>query len=116
MRPLRVAVERMGVGEKAATGLALILHELATNSLKYGALSVETGTLDISSTPTGPNIELTWLERGGPSVSTRPDLSGFGSKLVERSVAGQLGGSITYNWDSGGLTATLVMNRERLSL
>ncbi|GLR55904.1 hypothetical protein GCM10007919_06260 [Rhizobium indigoferae] len=45
---IRVAVPRMGVGESSATSLALVIHELATNSLKYGALSVETGTLDVS--------------------------------------------------------------------
>jgi len=45
---IRVAVPRMGVGEAAATSLALIFHELATNSLKYGALSEDTGTLDLS--------------------------------------------------------------------
>ncbi len=65
---IRVAVERMGVGENAATGLALVLHELATNSMKYGALSAPTGTLDLSSTTGVDEICLTWLERGGPPV------------------------------------------------
>jgi two-component sensor histidine kinase len=50
---IRVAVERMGVGETAATSLALVIHELATNSLKYGALSSAAGTLDVSTKAPG---------------------------------------------------------------
>lgn len=112
---IRVAVERMGVGETAATGLALVVHELATNAMKYGALSVPTGTLDLSSTNDGDSIVLIWLERGGPAVTAPEGAGGFGSKLVRRSVAGQLGGSIDYEWSTGGLVATLRMNRNRLS-
>src|SRR5690606_24109938 len=95
---IRVAVERTGVGEAAATGLALVIHELATNSVKYGALSEPAGTLDISSAADGDHIVLTWLERGGPKVSAPDGPAGFGSKLIRRSVAGHLGGSITYDW------------------
>ncbi|WP_247599523.1 sensor histidine kinase [Sphingomonas sp. PAMC26645] len=113
---IRVAVERMGVGESAATGLALVIHELATNSMKYGALSVPTGTLDLSSPPDGAELIITWLERGGPRVSPPESGSeGFGSKLVRRTVAGQLGGSIAYDWSEGGLIVTLRISRERLS-
>jgi two-component sensor histidine kinase len=113
---IRVAVERMGVGEAAATALALVIHELATNSMKYGALSVPTGTLDLSSPPDGAEIVITWLERGGPPVSPPEDgYEGFGSKLVRRSVAGPLGGSIAYDWSEGGLIVTLRMNRTRLA-
>jgi two-component sensor histidine kinase len=53
---IRVAVPRMGVGEAAATSLALIFHELATNSLKYGALSVDTGILDLSGANEGDDV------------------------------------------------------------
>jgi two-component sensor histidine kinase len=113
---IRVAVERMGVGEGTATSLALILHELATNSLKYGALSVPSGTLDLTTTSTGDSINLIWLERGGPQVERPKGPSGFGSKLVERSATRQLGGSIDYDWSEGGLIATLKMNRARLSM
>lgn len=112
---LRRAVERMGVGEAAATSLALIIHELATNSLKYGALSAEAGTLDVSSTSSGDEITVIWMEQGGPPITSTPDRAGFGSKLVERSVSQQLGGSIDYDWSNGGLTATLRLNRERLA-
>jgi two-component sensor histidine kinase len=112
---VRVAVERMGVGEGAATGLALVIHELATNSMKYGALSVPTGTLDLSSSSSDKEVVLIWLERGGPVVTAPFAVEGFGSKLVRRTVAGQLGGAITYEWSEGGLIATLHMGRSQLS-
>ena len=112
---IRVAVERMGVGEHAATGLALVTHELATNSMKYGALSAPTGTLDISSVTDGDDIVLTWLERGGPDVATPDGDEGFGSTLLRRTITGQLGGSIDYDWSQDGLIVTLRMNRARLA-
>lgn len=113
---IRVAVERMGVGETTATSLALVVHELATNSLKYGSLSAEAGTLDISSTSEGDEISLVWMEQGGPEVTSPPSPAGFGSKLVDRTITRQLGGSIDYDWSKGGLTATLRLNREELSM
>ena len=112
---IRVAVERMGVGEHAATGLALVTHELATNSMKYGALSAPTGTLDISSVTDGDDIVLTWLERGGPEVAMPDREEGFGSTLLRRTITGQLGGSIDYDWSQDGLIVTLRMNRARLA-
>lgn len=112
---IRVAVERMGVGETAATAIALIIHELATNSMKYGALSNPTGTLDVASVTEGEQIVLTWLERGGPTVTVPDGASGFGSQLVKRSVSGQLGGSMDYNWAQDGLIVTLRIKRDRLT-
>ena len=112
---IRVSVERTGVGEAAATSLALVLHELATNSLKYGALSAKAGTLDVASTCQGGDIKLIWMEQGGPAVPAPPERVGYGSKLVDRSMTRQLGGSIAYDWSEGGLTATLQISREKLS-
>ncbi|WP_235523201.1 sensor histidine kinase [Sphingobium sp. Leaf26] len=112
---IRVAVERMGVGQSSATALALVIHELATNSMKYGALSAQAGTLDITSTSESDDVVLTWLERGGPQVKKPNGLGGFGSKLVQRSVTGQLGGAISYDWDEGGLIVSLRMKRTRLT-
>ena len=112
---IRVAVERMGVGEAAATSLAMVVHELATNSLKYGALSSETGTLDVSTRGCGETLTLIWMERGGPAVDTPPKAEGYGSKLVQRSVSRQLGGSIDHNWSEEGLIVTVTLDRERLS-
>ena len=65
---IRVAVPRMGLGEKSATSLALVIHELATNSLKYGALSNDAGLLDISGTVVDDDIEIVWNEHGGERV------------------------------------------------
>lgn len=111
---IRVAVERMGVGEATATSLALIVHELATNALKYGSLSANTGTLDVSSTAQDGAFSIIWMERGGPPVASMPQRVGYGRKLVDRSISRQLGGSITYDWSNGGLTATLCLDRKKL--
>lgn len=114
---IRVAVERMGVGQAAATSLALVVHELATNSLKYGALSCETGTLDITTkSASATQIELVWMERGGPPVRAPGEQSGFGSKLVHRSVSKQLGGRIDYEWAKDGLIVSLRLERRSLAL
>jgi two-component sensor histidine kinase len=112
---VRVAVPRMGIGESAATTVALVIHELATNSLKYGALSVETGTLDVSCTLDGNEVVLAWTERGGPEVVEPTGPAGFGSRLLNRSVAGQLGGSLAYDWSAGGVVVTLRLDKSRLS-
>jgi two-component sensor histidine kinase len=111
---IRVAVPRMGIGEQSSTTLALVIHELATNSLKYGALSVETGLLDISGTTTENEVLITWTERGGPAVGS-PEGGGYGSKLLNRSVTGQLGGSIQTEWSPEGVVVRLALNTEKLS-
>lgn len=111
---IRVAVPRMGVGEGAATTLALVIHELATNSLKYGALSSDEGTLDISGSVEGEDVKLVWLERGGPAVEPS-NANGYGSRLVERSVKGQLGGAIEYAWEPAGLIVTLMLKASNLA-
>ncbi|HWU79840.1 MAG TPA: HWE histidine kinase domain-containing protein [Caulobacter sp.] len=112
---IRVSVPRMGVGETAATTLALVIHELATNSLKYGALSVATGTLDVSCTAHDQDAVVIWTERGGPPVKPPEGSEGFGSKMVVRGMSAQLGGSITYDWPTHGVIATLRMLKDRLA-
>ncbi|MER8423451.1 HWE histidine kinase domain-containing protein [Mesorhizobium sp. M1403] len=112
---IRVSVPRMSVGESAATILALIVHELATNSLKYGALSVATGTLDVSCSAQDEAVTIVWTESGGPQVKAPAAAPGYGSKLVYRSVMGQLRGEIAYDWAKDGLVVTLKVNPERLA-
>lgn len=111
---IRVAVPRMGIGEQSANTMAMVIHELATNSLKYGALSVDTGMLDITGSQTEAEVTMIWTERGGPSVAP-PASEGYGSKLLNRSVSGQLGGSIENNWSEEGIIVTVTMSAQRLS-
>jgi two-component sensor histidine kinase len=110
---VRVAVPRIGVGEQAATTLALVVHELATNSLKYGALSSPFGALDISCAPHDTEVVVVWTERGGPPVTAPAGDGGYGSKLLNRGMT-QLGGSIACDWSSEGVIVTLRMTKDRL--
>jgi two-component sensor histidine kinase len=112
---IRVAVPRMGVGERTASALAMVMHELATNSVKYGALSVATGMLDVAGKLEADCIELSWAETGGPEIAVPPEERGYGRKMIERSVQTQLGGSLAYDWQSTGLVATLSMQTDRMS-
>jgi two-component sensor histidine kinase len=112
---IRVAVARMGVGERAATALAMVVHELATNSVKYGALSCPAGFLDVSSKIDDDHICLIWAETGGPAITEEPVLKGFGSRLTARSVSGQLGGELDYDWQESGLVVTVRMRQDRLA-
>lgn len=112
---IRVAVPRMGVGERTATALAMVLHELATNSAKYGALSAETGVLDLSGANNDETLTLVWSETGGPTIATAPELKGFGSRMLNANIAGPLGGTIEYDWQAAGLVATLTMRTSSLA-
>ncbi|MFN7164695.1 MAG: sensor histidine kinase [Hyphomonas sp.] len=111
---IRVSVPRMAVGEASATTLALVIHELATNALKYGALSTDEGTLDVSSSSHEDEVVVVWTERGGPPVESPTGQGGFGSKLINRAMSAQLGGTITCDWAAEGVIVTLKMDRQRL--
>jgi two-component sensor histidine kinase len=113
---VHVSVPEVRVGEAAATTLALVVHELATNSIKYGALSVSDGTLDVSCTAHNGDVVIVWTERGGPPVAAPTGPEGFGSRLVRQSMSGQLGGSIAFDWPIEGVIATLRMSKARLAM
>lgn len=113
---IRVSVPRMAIGEAAATNLALVLHELATNSVKHGALSAGTGLLDIGCVLDGGEAVIVWTERGGPPVTPPADEAGFGSKLLTRIVTRHLNGSIDFAWPSEGLIATLRIRTDALGV
>lgn len=111
---IRVAVPRMGIGERTASTLAMVIHELATNSVKYGALSCAEGFLDVSSRTDEDRIYLIWAETGGPLIVGHPELTGFGSRLIARTVSSQLGGDLAYDWQESGLVVTIAMRQDRL--
>jgi two-component sensor histidine kinase len=112
---IRVAVARMGIGEGTATTLAMVIHELATNSVKHGALSVPEGTLDVSGSCDETHLSLVWAEDGGPPVVGTPEMRGFGSKMIARSMSQQFDGALTYDWQPSGLVVTLRMRKDRLA-
>jgi two-component sensor histidine kinase len=104
------------VGAKAVTGLALALHETATNAVKYGALSRPSGSIRVTWGASGDDLLLEWDETGGPLIDGAPLARGFGSILTERSVAGELGGKIEHDWQRNGLRLKLSVPLERLAV
>jgi PAS domain S-box-containing protein len=113
----RIAIEGPGVavGSSTTTSLALVLHELATNAAKYGCLSSSEGELTIRWTLQGENVDLRWTEWGGPAIEGPPTFEGFGTQLSQRSIAGQLGGSLDREWRREGLSVHMVVPVDRLS-
>ena len=106
----------IAVGAEAATNIALIVHELATNAAKYGALSAPGGRVDISWVLVNQRLSLTWEEKGGPAITAPPERMGLGTVLVRRSVSSGLGGDLTFHWNSTGLIVVVSANMERLAL
>src|ERR1700687_1522321 len=101
------------VGSEVAVTLAMALHELTTNAAKYGALSVPDGRIRVScrveqdpSTNEGLMF-LDWSEHGGPEVPA-PARRGFGTQLIERGLSGQLGGTASLQFETGGLRCHIV--------
>ncbi|KZY33320.1 hypothetical protein A3731_03530 [Roseovarius sp. HI0049] len=96
---------------KQGLGLALVLHELATNASKYGALSTSKGKLSVSwdvvKTKAGEDIQLTWRERGGPPVPADSASKGFGTRLIQRACDYELEGTAELSLASEGLTAEI---------
>jgi two-component sensor histidine kinase len=88
--------------------LGLIVHELATNAAKYGALSNDGGRVTVSWTVKARTLSLTWCERDGPPVGP-PTRRGFGSQLIERSVTTQLAGEASLDFAAGGLTCRIAL-------
>lgn len=107
----RLAGPLLLVGPKAALALALMMHELGTNAAKYGAMSVPDGKVEvewsIDEGPAEPMVRLIWTERNGPPV-TEPTISGFGSRLIERGLAGAVDGEVTIDYDRAGVICRVV--------
>ena len=89
-----------------AQTLALALHELATNSAKYGALSAPEGRLEVDWQSDGGGVKLHWRESGGPPVRVPTD-QGFGTKIINATIKHQMGGDVVLDWRAQGLHCTL---------
>jgi PAS domain S-box-containing protein len=112
---------------RIALAVAMALQELGTNAVKYGALSNQTGRIAISWSMTkqagGMRLELAWKEKGGPPVA-EPSRRGFGTRLIERSLAQELNGDVTITFAPTGVVCTIHaplnddddMNREAASI
>jgi PAS domain S-box-containing protein len=101
---------------RAVLTLAMAVHELTTNAAKYGALSVSSGRIEIHWQPVRgdngrPMLRIDWVEQCGPSV-TAPEQRGFGSKLIEGSIAAELGGTAHLAFEPQGLRCEIVIPME----
>jgi PAS domain S-box-containing protein len=103
---IRLSGPEVQLTPATAQTLALALHELFTNSAKYGALSTRSGRLAISWEANGEMLALTWEESGGPLVR-QPKARGFGTKSLLASVESQLGGQAQFDWRAEGLLCRL---------
>ena len=98
----------VALAPSAVQPIAMVLHELVTNAAKHGALSVPGGRVEVRwsvGRRAGEDglLNLSWAELGGPPVAGLPDRRGFGTRVVDATVRGQLGGSVERHWEPGGL-------------
>lgn len=100
---------------RATNSLTLALHELATNALKFGALSTEAGRVEVVWRPRPEGgFVLDWIERGGPNVSA-PTRRGFGSTLLERVTGRELGGEVRADFRKDGVRVTITADASALA-
>ncbi|MGY6251645.1 sensor histidine kinase [Bosea thiooxidans] len=103
---ISIVGEDIVIDDKGATPFALLFHELATNTMKYGALSVPEGRVAVTMRIEGDRAVVDWKETGGPAIEAAPSRSGFGSRLSEVSVEAQLDGRLERAWEPDGLRVT----------
>ena len=115
---LRMSGPNVPLSPRLAVVLSMILHEIATNAAKYGALSNDTGKValdwEVMTKDVKPQLRLIWTESGGPHV-TAPVRRGFGSRLIERSARDQLGGEATVDFLPHGVVYTITCTLEEKS-
>lgn len=118
---VRVSGAEAAISPRAATPLALVFHELATNAAKYGALSVANGHVTLDIADQGDTLQLLWREHGGPppagdtAAASGDSDTGFGSRLVEMSVTGQLGGAWVRRFEPTGLVVDLTVAKHAIA-
>lgn len=98
--------EDLALAPQTALALAMAFHELASNAVKYGALSTDAGQVWLSWDVDQDPLRIVWREEGGPAVR-EPSRRGFGSQLLQRSLARELDGSVSLEYASGGVVCTI---------
>lgn len=94
------------LGPMAAVALSMAVHELCTNAIKYGALTADSGRVEIAWTVDQGRLRWVWRELGGPAVAI-PERTGFGSRMIERSLAAQLSANVKIAYEPSGLICTI---------
>jgi two-component sensor histidine kinase len=93
----------------AAQSIAMVVHELTTNAAKYGALSGSAGRVEVVwSRPTDERLLVRWSETGGPIVQP-PSRQGFGTRVIDQLVRGQLNGEVRFDWRAEGLVCEIAV-------
>jgi PAS domain S-box-containing protein len=108
---IRISGPALSLEPRTAQALALALHELATNAVKYGALSSPSGGVDVDWDLTGSSLALRWTEHGGPAVEHSGG-GGFGIRVIKASVESQLDGTVALDWRRDGLRCTISVPHE----
>jgi two-component sensor histidine kinase len=113
---IRMFGPNVPLSPRLAVVLSMILHEIATNAAKYGALSNVSGTVtldwELLNDEATPKLRLIWTESGGPPVVS-PVQHGFGSRLIERSARDQLGGEATVDFLPSGVVYTITCSLQQ---
>jgi PAS domain S-box-containing protein len=105
----------IAIAQQSVTGFALLIHELATNAVKWGCLSYGSGSVRLELAVNDGRFAARWVEAGGPLVNGAPQHEGFGSVLARRIVTGQFGGQLLYDWKAEGLVVSLSVPVERVT-
>ncbi|MGB7102629.1 MAG: response regulator [Xanthobacteraceae bacterium] len=103
---VKIAGPKVSLLPHVAQGLALALHEMATNAAKHGALSSVAGTVSVTWTTQPDSVALLWQESGGPTIAPPPARS-FGLNVIRASIENQLGGKPVFDWNPQGMRCTL---------
>ena len=99
---------------KSAQAIAMVLHELTTNAVKYGALSVPSGRLRVEWSRDETQLVIRWSETDGPSVKP-PSRQGFGTRVVGRVVKAELAGKLRFDWKPDGLACEIIIPLDQLA-
>lgn len=95
---------------KSAQSVAIVLHELTTNAVKYGALSARSGHVQVEwSHQADGRLAILWSESGGPAVNP-PSHRGFGSRVIQQIIQGELNGTVSFDWRKVGLACQLAID------